>query len=872
MEVKVIRGFIALVGPDINVIANTALRSPHCLELISNSGVNEHPFHITMITKVEAQSLTDAQKEIALRYDTHSASHRVFPLGVGCRTKMAVRFVVCVWVAGQQLRQRLGLPPKQFHITLSEEDDHTIDKGVESLLFDELSKNLEPSVLDHLVLTLQLEGRHIQALPFAVQLCLSQDSDYTGRGLIRLADSALKTEQYKLAMLAYARAFMHGQSDVKVQAYCIKKIAQCSDYTEWGTTFLDHEQGQVPEELASTLHRPWTPDLRSALVEHEPLHPPTRIAASRDRTLIPYFLTPQPSFYRLPRFFTWVVPFTLAAMSTPRNAEDIKALASPHIGIRHIVTLTEEEPLDASWFRGGRVKHTYLPVPNYDPPTIEQVDLILRLTQNESNLPILIHCGGGKGRAGTVLACYLLAYGFQPPNSTQEQPSMSPADAIAALRTIRPGSIETTQQEDFVAKYHSAIWKRNAVLPDLPPEPAPSAPEIEGTLDPKTELFVLVGLPGSGKSTFSNALLARNPNGWVHINQDDSPGRAACEKQIGHAPHGAKRVLLDRCNSSADDRGAWLALAHWRTRPPVCIFFDYRRELCESRAQNRAGHPTLRPGRRVRNAIEQMQRQFVRPTLDEGFGAVIRVTSFESVQELVLRLSPRVELLKFPRTPHFLNLGAATEDDLVHENVPVVQHGQVVITEKVDGANMGFSLSADRSQILVQNRSHYVNPSSHEQFKKLGLWVDTHRTALYTILDRDPFFAERYILYGEWLAATHSIPYTRLPNLFMAFDLYDRALQRFAPRPVLDSLLRDTGLFLVPTLHVGTMPSAEELKEMVQRPSQFYDGRIEGVYIKVEDAARVVARGKVVRHDFIAGNEHWTKGQLRFNGVVRLTE
>ena len=45
----------------------------------------------------------------------------------------------------------------------------------------------------------------------------------------------------------------------------------------------------------------------------------------------------------------------------------------------------------------------------------------------------------------------------------------------------------------------------------------------------------------------------------------------------------------------------------------------------------------------------------------------------------------------------------------------------------------------------------------------------------------------------------------------------------------------------------------------------FYEGRVEGVYVKVEKQGRVVSRGKVVRADFIAGNEHWSKGPLQLN-------
>jgi hypothetical protein len=54
-------------------------------------------------------------------------------------------------------------------------------------------------------------------------------------------------------------------------------------------------------------------------------------------------------------------------------------------------------------------------------------------------------------------------------------------------------------------------------------------------------------------------------------------------------------------------------------------------------------------------------------------------------------------------------------------------------------------------------------------------------------------------------------------------------------------------------------PSAEELKNMIQLPSQFYDSRVEGIYIKEEKNGIVTNRGKVIRGDFICGNENWSR-------------
>jgi hypothetical protein len=38
------------------------------------------------------------------------------------------------------------------------------------------------------------------------------------------------------------------------------------------------------------------------------------------------------------------------------------------------------------------------------------------------------------------------------------------------------------------------------------------------------------------------------------------------------------------------------------------------------------------------------------------------------------------------------------------------------------------------------------------------------------------------ILFGEWLAAEHTVCYDNLPDWFLAFDIYDVASQKFYSR------------------------------------------------------------------------------------------
>lgn len=57
---------------------------------------------------------------------------------------------------------------------------------------------------------------------------------------------------------------------------------------------------------------------------------------------------------------------------------------------------------------------------------------------------MLVHCRGGLGRAGTIAARLLVELGMQP------------TEAIAGVRAVRPGAIETSDQEKFVLGIRTA--------------------------------------------------------------------------------------------------------------------------------------------------------------------------------------------------------------------------------------------------------------------------------------------------------------------------------------------------------------------------------------------------------------------------------
>lgn len=225
-------------------------------------------------------------------------------------------------------------------------------------------------------------------------------------------------------------------------------------------------------------------------------------------------------------------------------------------------------------------------------------------------------------------------------------------------------------------------------------------------------------------------------------------------------------------------------------------------------------------------------------------------------------------LHKFPRTRHLLNLGAATRDDLILSEKDAAQfldttggkNLKIVVEEKVDGANLGISVDPVTFQMRVQNRGHFVNSATHKQFCQLDKWLAEHQPALWQLLGETG-----YVLYGEWLYAKHSIHYTALPDVFLAFDLYDPASKQFFSRRRLVHTLDGTGIHLVREMQrTTTTTTTITLRDLATTSlSAYNNGPVEGIYVRKENADWLIDRAKIVRAGFTNSIvDHWTRVTL----------
>jgi len=221
-----------------------------------------------------------------------------------------------------------------------------------------------------------------------------------------------------------------------------------------------------------------------------------------------------------------------------------------------------------------------------------------------------------------------------------------------------------------------------------------------------------------------------------------------------------------------------------------------------------------------------------------------------------------MELYRFPHTPHLAWLGGGEPRDdkvLSPREASELLAGDLVIEEKLDGANLGFSVTVDGT-LQAQNRSHYLTEPYMGQFSRLRSWMPFHENKLIKALGSD------LIAFGEWCAARHSLTYDHLPDWWLLFDVYDRRKQRFWSTKRRNQWAADFGIYTVPTLECGKL-SLSALKQLLQGVRSTYStGPLEGVVVRSENDAWLKSRAKLVRADFTQNIEnHWRTRALEWN-------
>jgi atypical dual specificity phosphatase len=142
-----------------------------------------------------------------------------------------------------------------------------------------------------------------------------------------------------------------------------------------------------------------------------------------------------------PAGFSWIEKPLLAAMARPEGPEDLEWLRKQ--GIELLMSLTEDPPR-RDWVNNAGLLLVHEPMVDMEAPPQDQLKRCVAaiVKAHERKMGMAIHCAAGLGRTGVVLACYFIDKGLNASN------------AMARVRRLRPGSVETAEQEDAVIEFH----------------------------------------------------------------------------------------------------------------------------------------------------------------------------------------------------------------------------------------------------------------------------------------------------------------------------------------------------------------------------------------------------------------------------------
>ena len=150
------------------------------------------------------------------------------------------------------------------------------------------------------------------------------------------------------------------------------------------------------------------------------------------------------------RNFSWILPGALAGSMGPTERRHL--IYFERNDVTAIVRMEEQTISGEPW----GFQELYDPVPDFQAPTIEQVDRIVNFVEQQVETwerPTVVTCAAGIGRTGTILAAYLVNTGYEA------------QEAIDYIRLLRPGSIQTPAQEEVVREYAAFVKERNDNMP-----------------------------------------------------------------------------------------------------------------------------------------------------------------------------------------------------------------------------------------------------------------------------------------------------------------------------------------------------------------------------------------------------------------------
>lgn len=253
-----------------------------------------------------------------------------------------------------------------------------------------------------------------------------------------------------------------------------------------------------------------------------------------------------------------------------------------------------------------------------------------------------------------------------------------------------------------------------------------------------------------------------------------------------------------------------------------------------------------------------------------------------------------MDILKYPSTVHIEGSRHQMGDSPEDKKLSDLRGKTLIAEEKLDGSNSALSFDT-QGNLLLQSRGHYLAGGPRERhFSLFKTWGSVHSPRIHAAI------GSRYVVYGEWLHAKHTVFYDALTHYWMEFDVFDRREGVFLSTVERRRLLRGLPIVPVPVLLEGEITSVKQLRSLV-RPTLFrtsdWRGALaaaaaasrsradmvdkqsddsdfaEGLYLKLETEARVEGRYKYVRGDFLqtiqSSDSHWHDRPILENDLAK---